>query len=137
VGRKAQRDTAADVVGDEGDRRLVEPFEQRPEHRLLCADRAVESLAAGGVAVPQQVGNDDAVVVLEGRGDVAPQVRPRRDAVQEDERLAVGRSLVAVRHGQLVAVDGDGRLRLCGAPGLVVHITRSEMMFFWISLVPS
>ena len=110
------RDAAAERVPDEGDPLDAEVVEQVAQGRGVRAERVV-ARRLGRLAVPEQVGHDDAVVVVDLVDEVGPLALRAEDAVDEEHDGAGA----AVDVRQLVAVEGD---RVRGQAGHGCHPRR-------------
>jgi hypothetical protein len=120
----SQSDDASPVVQDQGDvgeiqhvdERRARPLDVTRDAEVLHARRLVGSTEADQIYRDRAIsGRDD------GRNDAAPQVRPARISVDEDDRVGVARPLVQVVHAQRPAFQvGDlCVVRLERVPGQV------------------
>ena len=96
-----QHDAPADVVSDQAGRVKAPAVDEFGQGVGLLGDRRGDSWGSSGVAEAEQVPDVDAVSASQDRYDLAPQVRPRRSAVDEDDRwtLSEGSGGYFSRHG--------------------------------------
>ena len=98
-------DAAAERVADQGDLLDAEPVEQVAQGRGVRTERVVADRLRG-LAVAEQVGHDQPVVLVELVDQVGPLLLRAEDAVDEEQ----GRPGAAVGVGERVAVQGDRAL---------------------------
>ena len=90
---------------DQGHLLDAEPVEQVPQGGGVGAQRVVAHRLRG-LAVAEQVGHDQPVVLVEPVDEVGPLLLRAEEAVDEEQR----RPRAAVGVGERVAVQGDGAL---------------------------
>ena len=95
----------ADIVGHEGDGIETEVVDELTYRLFLAPDGTIEPVTAVRVTVSEEIRDDGAEVLFEGRCDPSPEERPRWDAVNGDDRVGVRRPCLTKRNGNVVPID--------------------------------